>query len=178
MKKSSIRAKIEAGKHLHAVFLLTAEQRHWCHDVADVQSDFREPWFILASLNVMWRLLTSYADTDVLQTLCVDSNINIWARKRYMQLKKNKFSCSIVSLDICHSITDTIFKQFAQISLFYPQFKQCRSNLIILSTIQAIRSNLIILSTIQAMSLKFDYFITIQAMSLKLDFFYPQFYFL
>ena len=29
-EKSDISAKIDAGKHLHAVFLLTAEQRQWC----------------------------------------------------------------------------------------------------------------------------------------------------
>ena len=34
-----ITAKIEAGKELRAVFLLTADQRHWRHDVSDVQSD-------------------------------------------------------------------------------------------------------------------------------------------
>ena len=28
-EKSYVSAKIEAGKHLHAVFLLTAEQRQW-----------------------------------------------------------------------------------------------------------------------------------------------------
>ena len=36
-----IRAKIEAGKELHADFLLTADQRHWRHNVSDVQSDCR-----------------------------------------------------------------------------------------------------------------------------------------
>ena len=36
-EKSDFSAKIEAGKHLHAVFLLTAEQRQRTHDV---QSDF------------------------------------------------------------------------------------------------------------------------------------------
>ena len=51
-EKSDIYAKIEAGKHLHAVFLLTAEQRQWRHDVADVQSDCRELWFILKSWDV------------------------------------------------------------------------------------------------------------------------------
>ena len=54
-EKSDISAKIEAGKHLYADFLLTAEQRQWRHDVADVQSDCREPWFILTSFKVMLR---------------------------------------------------------------------------------------------------------------------------
>ena len=55
-EKSGIGAKIEAGKHLHAVFLLTVEQRHWRHDVGDVQSDCRAPWFIFTSLkhDVAW----------------------------------------------------------------------------------------------------------------------------
>ena len=54
-EKSGISAKIEAGQHLHAVFLLSVEQRRWRHDVADVQSDCRAPWFILTSFKVMWR---------------------------------------------------------------------------------------------------------------------------
>ena len=35
-EKSHISAKIETGKHLHTVFLLTAAQRQWRHDVADI----------------------------------------------------------------------------------------------------------------------------------------------
>ena len=55
-ENSDISAKIEAEKHVHAFFfLLTAEQRQWRHDVADVQSDCREPWFVLTSSKVMWR---------------------------------------------------------------------------------------------------------------------------
>ena len=43
-----ITAKIEAEK-FHADFLLKADQRHLCHDITDVQSDFRVSWFILTS---------------------------------------------------------------------------------------------------------------------------------
>ena len=56
-EKSVRSAKIEAGKYLHAVFQLTAEQRHWRHDVAGVQSDCREPWLFgrhLTSCDVAW----------------------------------------------------------------------------------------------------------------------------
>ena len=59
-EKADISAKIEARKHLHAVFLLTAEQRQWRHDVADVQSDCREPWFILTPFKVMWRRVAQF----------------------------------------------------------------------------------------------------------------------
>ena len=40
-EKSGIRNKTEPEKHLHTVLLQTAEQHHWCHDVADIQSDCR-----------------------------------------------------------------------------------------------------------------------------------------
>ena len=53
-EKSDISTKIEAGKHLNAVFLLTAEQRQWHHDIADIESDCREPWFVLTSFKVDW----------------------------------------------------------------------------------------------------------------------------
>ena len=55
-EKSGMQAKIETWKHLHAVVLLTAEQHHWCHDGAEVQSDCRRPWFILMSksCDVVW----------------------------------------------------------------------------------------------------------------------------
>ena len=53
-EKSDIRGKIEAGKHLHAVFLLTAELHKWRHGGADIQSDCREPWFILKWCDVAW----------------------------------------------------------------------------------------------------------------------------
>ena len=36
-EKSDISAKIEAGKHLHAIFLLTAEQRQWRQDVGPIR---------------------------------------------------------------------------------------------------------------------------------------------
>ena len=52
-KYLGIMATIKAGKHLHAVFLLIAEQRNGRHDVVDVQSDCREIMYILMSLNVM-----------------------------------------------------------------------------------------------------------------------------
>ena len=54
-ENSDISTKIEPGKRLHAFFLLTAEQHQWRHDIADVHSDCREPWFILMSFQVMWR---------------------------------------------------------------------------------------------------------------------------
>ena len=54
-EKSDISAKIEAGKHLHSIFRLTMEQRQWRYDVAEAQSDCREPWFILTSFKAMWR---------------------------------------------------------------------------------------------------------------------------
>ena len=44
-----ITVKIEAEKELHTDFLLKADQYHLRHDVSDVQSDCREPWFILTS---------------------------------------------------------------------------------------------------------------------------------
>ena len=58
-----ITAKIQAEKELHADFLLKADQRHWRHDVSDVQSDGREPWFILTSftaghLRSFWALIS------------------------------------------------------------------------------------------------------------------------
>ena len=59
-EESVIRLKSwkKTTKHLHAVLVLTTEQCHWPHDVADVQSDCRGPWFILTSLKVMWRHVT------------------------------------------------------------------------------------------------------------------------
>ena len=56
-EKSYISTKIEAGKQLHAFFLLTTEQRQWRQDIADVQSDCREPclfWRHLKSCDVAW----------------------------------------------------------------------------------------------------------------------------
>ena len=41
-KQFGITAKMEAEKELQADFLLKADQRHWRHDVSDVQSDCRE----------------------------------------------------------------------------------------------------------------------------------------
>ena len=56
-----ITAKIEAEKELHA------DQCHWRHDVSDVQSDFRESWFILTSftaghLRSFWVLISISGD--------------------------------------------------------------------------------------------------------------------
>ena len=58
-----ITAKIEAEKELHADVILKADQRHWRHDVSDVQSDCRESWFILTSLTAghltsFWALIS------------------------------------------------------------------------------------------------------------------------
>ena len=58
-----ITAKIEAEKEIHADFLLKADQRHWRHDVSDVQSECRESWFILTSLTAghltsFWALIS------------------------------------------------------------------------------------------------------------------------
>ena len=47
---SHVSAKIQAVKHLHAVFMLFAEQR-------DVKSNCREPWFILTSLTLRGSML-------------------------------------------------------------------------------------------------------------------------
>ena len=49
-EKSYIIVKTEAVKHLHALLLLTANS-------ADVQSDCREPWFILTSLTLHGSML-------------------------------------------------------------------------------------------------------------------------
>ena len=68
-----ITAKIEAEKELYADFLLKADQRHWRHDVSDVQSDCRELWFILTSftachLRSFWALIS--ISGDVLTVKC------------------------------------------------------------------------------------------------------------
>ena len=47
---SYISTKIEAITHLQAIFRLTSERRRWRHDVAIVQSDRRDSWFILTSV--------------------------------------------------------------------------------------------------------------------------------
>ena len=49
-EKSCIKAKIESRKCLHAVFLLTPERRYWRHNAADVQSNYRVPWYSLTSI--------------------------------------------------------------------------------------------------------------------------------
>ena len=51
-EKYDISAKIEAGKHLHVVFLLTVEQRQWRHDVAKSNQ-------IVESHGLFWRHLKS-----------------------------------------------------------------------------------------------------------------------
>ena len=58
-----ITAKIEAEKELHADFVLKADQRHWRHDVSDVQLDCRKSWFILTPLTAghltsFWALIS------------------------------------------------------------------------------------------------------------------------
>ena len=62
-----ITAKIEAENELHADLLLKADQRHWRHDVSDVQSDCRESRFILTSftagyLRSFWALISISGD--------------------------------------------------------------------------------------------------------------------
>ena len=51
-----VSAKTEAVKiWWYAVFLLTAEQRQWRHDVTNSRSNCRDPWFIATTFKVKWR---------------------------------------------------------------------------------------------------------------------------
>ena len=64
-ENSCINAKIEAVKHLFAFFfLLRAEQCQWRCNIADVQSDCREPSFIWTSPRRMEKIFANKMEPD------------------------------------------------------------------------------------------------------------------
>ena len=93
-----ITTKIEAGKELHADFLLKVDQRHWRHGVSDVQSDFKESWFILTSftagyLRSFWALnfylwwwligkMLMFCDNETIETQIKFS----WSRESHLEM--------------------------------------------------------------------------------------------
>ena len=90
-------AKIEAEKQLHADFLLKADQHHCRHDVSDVQSDYRESWFILTSFTAghlrSFSALISISGEDIGKMLmfCKNETIGIqikfsWSMKSHLKL--------------------------------------------------------------------------------------------
>ena len=56
---------------------------------------------------------TPYADTGVLQTLCVDSALRLELTKDTCNQRRTNFACSIVSRDICLQLTKNT-RDFAQ----------------------------------------------------------------